>query len=241
MRKAIFTATCAAALAAAAPAYAAGCDDGWTALNDTYVSNVKEGATGELRGHVQDAMRLAAIFDRAGYSDTCEDIVEGLKTIAEDPEAQERFVTSAGEVDNEYGFRREAREMENEAEAEMAEWKKDLEEAVEWSALKKPISADQLESMDVHNFNGEDIGAVDNVLIAEDKATHLIVGHGGFLGIGDTEVAIPISKARFNVESETVYIDVTEEQMDRAPDFDMEDYEADADAWTKENDEYWVN
>ena len=53
------------------------------------------------------------------------------------------------------------------------------------------------------------------------KATHMIVGHGGFWNIGDDEAAIPLQRMRWDPESEAFYINLTEEQLDNAPDYDQ--------------------
>jgi hypothetical protein len=47
----------------------------------------------------------------------------------------------------------------------------------------------------VYNGANEKIGAVDDVIFAQDRlASYAIVGTGGFLGVGKHDVAIPVSQ-----------------------------------------------
>ena len=61
--------------------------------------------------------------------------------------------------------------------------------AVGWSAKKHILGKA------VHNSSDEKIGAVDDLIIAPDKAvSYAIVGTGGFLGIDRHDVAIPVGQ-----------------------------------------------
>ena len=49
----------------------------------------------------------------------------------------------------------------------------------------------------VFNDKSERIGAIDDIVIAPDKAvSYAIIGVGGFLGVGRHDVAIPVSQMR---------------------------------------------
>lgn len=63
--------------------------------------------------------------------------------------------------------------------------------AVGWSAKKHILGKA------VHNSSDEKIGAVDDLIIAPDKAvSYAIVGTGGFLGIDRHDVAIPVGQLK---------------------------------------------
>ena len=63
------------------------------------------------------------------------------------------------------------------------------EVAVGWSAKKKILG------MTVRNEKNEKVGKVDDIIIAPDKGvSYLIIGAGGFVGLGRHEVAIPIDQ-----------------------------------------------
>lgn len=233
MRKLIFAATSVSALALAPAAMAAttNCDDGWTALDETYTAAAREGAVNTaLQGDIMNLKRAAMTLNEAGYSDACESIVEALKDIAENEDARERYATASNQYYGTYGVDRY-----------VADWKADLERSVSFEKAEM-MDTEDLEDMDAHSsVTGEDIGAVDRVLMKGGKPAYVVLGHGGFLGIGDKEILIPIEKAKFSAESETMYLDMTDEQLDRAPDFDEERYEADREAYVDDVMANWKN
>ena len=58
-----------------------------------------------------------------------------------------------------------------------------------WSAKK------QIMGKDVYNDKSENVGVVDDLIIAPDKAvTYAIIGTGGFLGVDKHDVAIPVNQ-----------------------------------------------
>lgn len=75
----------------------------------------------------------------------------------------------------------------------------------------------------VSNVAGEDLGTVDDLLIDEEegKVRFLLVGHGGFLGLGEKSTFIPVD-AVTRVTEDRVYIDQSPEHVVRAPAYDPE-------------------
>src|ERR1700731_2268969 len=60
-----------------------------------------------------------------------------------------------------------------------------------WSANRQVLG------QAVFNDKNERIGAVDDIVIAPDKAiSYAIIGAGGFLGVGRHDVAIPVSQLK---------------------------------------------
>jgi len=60
-----------------------------------------------------------------------------------------------------------------------------------WSAKRQVLG------QPVFNDKSERIGAIDDIVIAPDKAvSYAIIGVGGFLGVGRHDVAIPVSQMR---------------------------------------------
>jgi sporulation protein YlmC with PRC-barrel domain len=58
-----------------------------------------------------------------------------------------------------------------------------------WSATK------QILGKDVYNEKNEKVGRVDDLIIAPNKSvSYLIIGAGGFVGLGKHDVAIPIAQ-----------------------------------------------
>ena len=62
------------------------------------------------------------------------------------------------------------------------------------SARTQPMQASRLMKMNVVNARGDTLGDVEHVLMntAENK-NYVVIGHGGFLGMGEKQVALPLS------------------------------------------------
>jgi sporulation protein YlmC with PRC-barrel domain len=57
------------------------------------------------------------------------------------------------------------------------------------------MRGEELMDKTVYGANGEEIGDVENVVVSrQDRAAALVVGVGGFLGIGERQVAIPLDR-----------------------------------------------
>jgi hypothetical protein len=52
------------------------------------------------------------------------------------------------------------------------------------------LPVDALEDMSVVNDRGQKLGDVESVLTGPDGKTYLVIGHGGFLGLGEKKVAL---------------------------------------------------
>jgi sporulation protein YlmC with PRC-barrel domain len=64
--------------------------------------------------------------------------------------------------------------------------------------------ASQIEGLDVYNQNNEKIGDISEMLVDQSgKIQAVVVGVGGFLGIGERNVAIPFEQVRFVNEPRT--------------------------------------
>jgi sporulation protein YlmC with PRC-barrel domain len=83
-----------------------------------------------------------------------------------------------------------------------------------WSAKKHILGKA------VHNSSNEKIGAVDDLIIAPDKAvSYAIVGVGGFLGIDRHDVAVPVGQ--FKLEGEKLMLPgATKEVLKALPRFE---------------------
>ncbi len=62
---------------------------------------------------------------------------------------------------------------------------------------------DQIVGKDLYMADGTEIGEIDNVVISEDgKQAAAVVGVGGFLGLGERDVAIPLDQISMNADDE---------------------------------------
>ncbi|NIZ09966.1 PRC-barrel domain-containing protein [Pseudooceanicola sp. HF7] len=73
------------------------------------------------------------------------------------------------------------------------------EMAAEGSSIPSTITAGSLIGTDVKSSDGETIGEVDNVVLVDGKEM-AIVGVGGFLGLGEHDVAMPLGDLQWSGE-----------------------------------------
>ena len=83
-----------------------------------------------------------------------------------------------------------------------------------WSAKK------QILGKDVYNDAGEKIGEVNDLIVAPNKSvSYAIVGVGGFLGVGEHDVAVPVSKFKQQMGKITLK-GATKDALKAAPKFE---------------------
>jgi sporulation protein YlmC with PRC-barrel domain len=76
-----------------------------------------------------------------------------------------------------------------------------------WIAQEQPGQwrASKLEGLDIYNQNNEKIGDISELLVdSSGKIQAVVVGVGGFLGIGERDVAIPFEQVKFVNEPRVV-------------------------------------
>lgn len=91
------------------------------------------------------------------------------------------------------------------------------------------LSASKLKGADVYNLQNEEIGEVDEVLFdpASGRIRFAVIGIGGFLGIGETNVAVPWSAFHLSKEGADVkyVIDASKEKLEKAPRVEGKSYD----------------
>ncbi len=85
--------------------------------------------------------------------------------------------------------------------------------------------AEEIIGRDVVNLEGEDVGEVNDVVIANDRdEMFLVVGVGGFLGMGERDVALPVSDLRMSSDNVLLMSQKSEDQLKAMPEFKESDY-----------------
>jgi opacity protein-like surface antigen len=80
------------------------------------------------------------------------------------------------------------------------------------------VTVDALEDMDVYGVNGEEIGDVEEVLVdTSGQVVGMTVEAGGFLGIGDKEVVVPLGD--FTYADGRLTTALTEEALEALPEW----------------------
>jgi sporulation protein YlmC with PRC-barrel domain len=85
---------------------------------------------------------------------------------------------------------------------------------VGWSAKR------QILGQSIYNDKGETIGKADDIIVAPDKAvSYVIIGAGGFLGVGKHDVAIPVSQLKES-DGKIVLAGATKDAIKAMPPFE---------------------
>lgn len=81
------------------------------------------------------------------------------------------------------------------------------------------IGSDKVEGTAVYRPNGDRIGSISRVMI--DKLTgqtaYAVMSFGGFLGFGEDYYPLPWSLLKYDETLDGYVVDITEEQLQRAP------------------------
>lgn len=85
------------------------------------------------------------------------------------------------------------------------------------------LTADQIRDLSVRGANGDTIGDVEEVFV-RDKIAYVVVGNGGFLGLGEKQIALPISDMTFR-QNTLVMRDVTEDEAEDMQEFSEGDFQ----------------
>jgi sporulation protein YlmC with PRC-barrel domain len=80
--------------------------------------------------------------------------------------------------------------------------------------------ASKLIGMNVRNEQGEKLGDINDLAVdvQNNRIHYAIVGHGGVLGIGQKDVAVPVSRFKMNRTGDELVVNMNEQQMKDAPD-----------------------
>ena len=103
------------------------------------------------------------------------------------------------------------------------------------------MSASSLIGDKVVNFEGEDLGKIEELMIDMDdgRVNYAVLSFGGFLGIGDKLFAIPFQSLRLDTENKQFVLNVDKERLRNAPGFDKHDWPTMSHAWGEDIHRYY--
>ena len=94
-------------------------------------------------------------------------------------------------------------------------------------SLKGPQRSSQLKGMSVKNPQGQNLGKIDDLVIADDgMVKYVILSHGGLLGIGDKLIPIPWKALKPGEDKKYLTVNITKETLEKAPNFDPKEWPA---------------
>ena len=85
------------------------------------------------------------------------------------------------------------------------------------------VQADSLIGHDVVDANGDKIGSVQSVIVGDDgQAEAVVVGVGGFLGVGERNVALDWSQLALSDDGEVLALGLTKDELEALPEYQMQ-------------------
>lgn len=110
----------------------------------------------------------------------------------------------------------------------------------------KAYRVSKLEGMDVKNKAGDELGAINElVLDVEDgKVLYAAVSVGGVLGVGDKLIAVPWKELKIKYDENETYfvVDIDKAKIEAAPGFDQDNWPDVADPkWREDINKYYEN
>jgi sporulation protein YlmC with PRC-barrel domain len=181
----------------------------------------REKLTMGVQQDIRELRDAAYVLQKHGKEDVCEDVVAAIQGMLEDPEKAAELSGSYEDWD--------AREMER------------IENAQPVAEVSGQLGVEQMIGADVRNMKNSDLGEITDVVLAtQGGASYVILSHGGILGLGEEEIAVPFDRFKVSDDRAVFYVDLTEEQIENAPSFEHGNrgWLADED-WLRRNEEYY--
>jgi sporulation protein YlmC with PRC-barrel domain len=115
-----------------------------------------------------------------------------------------------------------------------------LENAPKVTEVDQPLRAGNMIGHSLRNTQDEYLGEISDVVFdpAGTRITHALVEVGGFLGLGEDIVAVPLSELRVADEGDTYVMAMTPERLEEAP--RVEGNAFDQPDWAQQNDTYYA-
>jgi hypothetical protein len=224
MNKVVVATVSAIAILASTPAWADCMSDLQNYNKDILGKNeYRARMTTSMSSDVRQLRDAAFILNRAKQDDACEEVVAAIKDMVETPGT----ASDSGRTYEEWNKTEIGR----------------LQSAQTLDQIAGGLPADEIIGSDLRNLQNEYLGEIDDVLIATGGkgSGYAIVSHGGFLGLGEKQIAVPLSKLRITEDKDVFVLDASKEAMDKAPSFERDKFGHVAnDAWRVKNDEYFT-
>lgn len=96
-----------------------------------------------------------------------------------------------------------------------------------WSKPADVVEAKKLMGARVKGADGKDVGEIDQLLVnqSDGKVSHVVIGKGGFAGLGETKVVMPWSDLHVRWDGDKPMVSVETAALDRAQRYEARDRE----------------
>jgi len=168
-------------------------------------------------------LAAAEVFARNGREEACQNVLAELRDMQEQRQAQ---LEEAGIPPE-----------------QVQSWRQELLlSAQPVSELGGNIRVDNVVGADLRNLRDEDLGDIKDVILNQDgELAYVLVGRGGFFGIGEQMVPLRWQDLKAVPQADTFLLDIPEDVFEQAPAVDRDVF-TDRDAYAERRDEidsYW--
>jgi putative membrane protein len=87
------------------------------------------------------------------------------------------------------------------------------------------VSLDSLLGAEVINTKGEDVAKIEDLVLDQSGKQYAVLGVGGFLGIGEKMVAVPLDELKLGKDKAYLMTAETENQLKQMPEYDQDQYQ----------------
>src|SRR5690349_7504323 len=86
------------------------------------------------------------------------------------------------------------------------------------------VGSDRVEGTVVRRLNGEKIGTIQRLMVykVSGNVAYAVLRFGGFFGIGDKHLPIPWSSLKYDTNTESYHVAISEAELKEAPRYDAD-------------------
>ncbi|HBM89237.1 MAG TPA: hypothetical protein DD437_11870 [Rhodobiaceae bacterium] len=229
MHKGLFTFTVASSLLVSTSVFAS-CQNALGDLNQKISMNenhYQELMIGDLGKDVKMLRNAARVFSDNGMPDACVETINHTNSLLE-----QHAKALTGRYDAEGNGNWFTTEVER------------IRTAVPVSDIDKPLRAAEVVGADIRNMENTILGEIEDVVVEPQNGniTYVIVAHGGFLGWGESQVAVPWQQLRItpNTQNPVFILNISPDVLAEAPSFKRDSWaEVDNADWRMLNELYF--
>lgn len=228
MHKGFFALAAAASLLAPTSVFAS-CQDALGDLNQKIATNenrYQELIIGNLGKDVKQLRNAARVFSENGMPTACVETIDHTTALLD----RHASILAGSEADSSGWFTSEVKRIQT---------------AIPVSDITKPLRAAEIVGADIRNMENTVLGEVEDVVVEPKNGNiaYVIVAHGGFLGWGESQVAVPWQQLKITpgTLNPVFILNVSPTVLEEAPRFKRDSWaEVDNADWRMANELYFA-
>ena len=102
------------------------------------------------------------------------------------------------------------------------------QESMQQQAATQPeqaVSVEKVLGSSVVNADGQEVGEIEDLVMDQNQVTYAVLSVGGFLGIGEKKVAVPLEDLQLGEDESYLMTSATQEQLEQMPEYDEQQFQ----------------